>query len=100
MVIDMGQWSLEPNPLGPFTATNQNSPENIWVIPYHEDRYEGNNLHMRTLHYNSNLTFDMVVGPWNGFAVMEDHFNTYADNDRRMDGFLVGQQYTLWQELR
>ena len=94
-VILMGQYSLESDALGPFSTTNQDSPENIWVIPYHEDRYEGHNLHMRTLHYNSNLTFEMVVGPWNGFAVMEDHFNTYTDNDRRKEGFLVGQQYTF-----
>ncbi len=97
-VMLLGQYSLEPDALGPFTATNQNSPENIWVIPYHTDRYEGFNLHMRTLHYNSNLTFDMVVGPWNGFAVMEDHFNTYQEGDRRRDGFLVGQQYTFTGE--
>ncbi len=94
-VIALGQYSLESDALGPFRSTNQNSPENIWVIPYHEDRYEGFNLHMRTLHYNSNLTFDMTVGPWNGFAVMKDHYDTYQDGDRRKDGFLVGQQYTF-----
>jgi starch-binding outer membrane protein, SusD/RagB family len=93
-VIGLGQFSLEADAIGPFITANHNSPENIWVIPYHEDRYTGFNLHMRTLHYNSNLTFDMVVGPWNGFAVMEGHFNTYREDDRRRDGFLVGQQYT------
>ena len=49
---------------------------------------------MRTLHYNSNLTFDMTVGPWNGFAAMEDFYNTYEANDTRKAGFLVGQQFT------
>jgi starch-binding outer membrane protein, SusD/RagB family len=94
-VIALGQYSLETDALGPFKTLNQTSSENIWVIPYHEDTYEGFNLHMRTLHYNSNLTFEMVVGPWNGFAVMKDHFDTYEDNDRRKEGFLVGQQYTF-----
>jgi starch-binding outer membrane protein, SusD/RagB family len=93
-VIALNQYSLESDALGPFVTNNQASPENIWVIPYNEDTYEGFNLHMRTLHYNSNLTFEMVVGPWNGFAVMKDHFDTYEDIDRRKDGFLVGQQYT------
>jgi starch-binding outer membrane protein, SusD/RagB family len=97
-IIELGQYSLETDALGPFVTDNQNSPENIWVIPYHEDTYEGFNLHMRTLHYNSNLTFEMVVGPWNGFAVMEDHFYTYEDNDTRKNGFLVGQQYTYGGE--
>jgi starch-binding outer membrane protein, SusD/RagB family len=93
-VIALGQYDLESDALAPFVTNNQNSIENIWVIPYHEDTYEGFNLHMRTLHYNSNLSFEMVVGPWNGFAVMKDHYDTYEDNDRRKDGFLVGQQYT------
>lgn len=93
-VIALGLYSLESDPLGPFVTQNQNSPENIFTIPYDEDNYQGFNLHMRTLHYNHNLTFDMPVGPWNGFAVMESHYNSYASNDLRKKGFLVGQQYT------
>lgn len=94
-VIVSGNYSLESNPLAPFVTANEGSSENIWVIPYDEDTYLGNNLHMRTLHYNSNLTFDMVVGPWNGFAVTESHFNSYQDEDLRKDGFLYGQQFTI-----
>jgi hypothetical protein len=95
-VIAMG-YSLEGNPLSPFVTENDASPENIFTIPFDEndspERGEFN-LHMRTLHYNSNLTFNMTVGPWNGFAVMEDHYNTYEEGDQRKEGFLVGQQYT------
>ena len=91
-------YSLDADPLAPFVTANDNSPENIFTIPFDEndpsERGEFN-LHMRTLHYNSNLTFNMTVGPWNGFAIMEDHFNTYEDGDKRKEGFLVGQQYTF-----
>ena len=65
-------YNLEGNPLGPFITENQNSSENIFTIPYDEDTYTGFNLHMRTLHYASNQTFDMTAGPWNGCAVVED----------------------------
>lgn len=92
-VIALGQYSLDGDPLAPFITNNEASNENIWVIPYDEDKYQGFNLHMRTLHYNSNLTFDMPVGPWNGFAVIEDHFNSYSDDDLRLGYFLVGQQF-------
>lgn len=92
-IIGLGAYSLESDALGPFITENDNSPENIFTIPYDEDTYEGFNLHMRTLHYQSNLTFNMSVGPWNGFAVMEDHYNTFEDGDLRKEGFLVGQQY-------
>jgi hypothetical protein len=86
-------YSLDNNPLGPFVTDNEGSSENIFVIPYDEDNYEGFNLHMRTLHYASNQTFNMSAGPWNGFAAMEDHYNTYSENDIRKDYFLVGQQF-------
>ena len=91
-VIALNQYTLESNALAPFVTNNQSSTENIWVIPYDEDSYKGFNLHMRTLHYNSNQTYDMTAGPWNGFAAMYDHFNTFEDNDVRKSGFLVGQQ--------
>lgn len=93
-VISYG-YTLESDPLAPFVTNNSTSSENIFVIPYDEDTYTGFNLHMRTLHYNSNLTYDMPVGPWNGFAVTEKHYNTYTSTDKRKEGyFLVGQQYT------
>jgi starch-binding outer membrane protein, SusD/RagB family len=92
-VINLGAYSLTSDALAPFVTNNHNSSENIWIIPFNEDTYQGFNLHMRTLHYNSNLTFNMQAGPWNGFAAMESHFNTYADNDRRKAGFLFGQQF-------
>jgi hypothetical protein len=110
-VINLGSYSLESNPLAPFVTKNQNSPENIFIIPFDEDNNTGFNLHMRTLHYNSNLTFGMSVGPWNGFCATEDFYNTYTSDDKRVQGnntfgignnkgyFLVGPQYTLTGEI-
>jgi starch-binding outer membrane protein, SusD/RagB family len=91
-VLAMDGFSLETDALAPFVTANQNSSENIWVVPYNENTYQGFNLHMRTLHYQSNQTFNMTVGPWNGLAVIKDHFDSYDQNDRRLDGFLFGQQ--------
>ncbi len=93
-VISLG-YTLEADPLAPFVTSNSTSPENIFTIPYDENSYTGFNLHMRTLHYNQNLQFDMSVGPWNGFAVTEDHYDSYSSADKRKSGyFMVGQQYT------
>ena len=94
-VINIGRYNLESNPLSPFITNNDASIENIFTIPYDQDNFEGFNLHMRTLHYNSDQTFGMIAGPWNGFAVMEDHFDNYSDEDTRKNMFLVGQQYTV-----
>jgi starch-binding outer membrane protein, SusD/RagB family len=93
-VIALNTYSLETSPLAPFVTTNENSPENIFTIPFDEDSKQGFNLHMRTLHYQSNLTFNMPIGPWNGLAALESHYNSYENNDLRKAGFLVGRQYT------
>jgi len=93
-VIGLGAYDLETDPMKPFVTDNAACKENIFIIPYNENTYKGFNLHMRTLHYNSNLTFDMTVGPWNGFAAMESFYNSYEDIDKRKASFLVGQQYT------
>lgn len=89
-------YALESDPLAPFITENQTSTENIFTIPYDEDTYQGFNLHMRTLHYNHNLTFDMTAGPWNGCAATYDHYNSYEDGDiRKEEGFLVGPQFDI-----
>ena len=93
-IIQLGVYNLESKPLLPFIAKNENSIENIFTIPFDSKSLKGFRLHMRTLHYLSNQTYDMLVGPWNGCAVTEQHYNTFTDDDLRKKGFIVGQQYT------
>jgi hypothetical protein len=90
-----GPYSLAGNVLDPFRTNNESSSEIIFSIPYDEDNFQGFRLHMRTLHYQHNLKYDMPVGPWNGFAIVPDHFDNYEDNDVRKDAYnIYGQQYT------
>lgn len=90
-----GPYSLAGDVLEPFKTNNENSPEIIFSIPFDEDNFQGFRLHMRTLHYQHNLTYDMPVGPWNGFAIVPTHFDRYEDGDIRKDAFnIYGQQYT------
>lgn len=89
-----GPYNLATNVTSPFVTENQNSSEIIFSIPYDEDNFQGFRLHMRTLHYQSNLTYNMSVGPWNGFAVVPDFFDIYEDNDLRKEAdFIWGPQY-------
>lgn len=92
-VITSGVYSLESDPLLPFIARNENSVENIFTIPFDRDNLKGFRLHMRTLHYQHNLTYDMTVGPWNGCAAVQNHYNLFTDNDKRKKGFIVGPQF-------
>ncbi|HLO57763.1 MAG TPA: RagB/SusD family nutrient uptake outer membrane protein [Bacteroidales bacterium] len=94
-IINSDVFTLDPSVSGPFVTENQDNPEIIFSIAYDEDDYQGFRIHMRTLHYQSNLTYDMTVGPWNGCAVTYQHFQTYEDNDLRKKAyFLYGPQFT------
>jgi hypothetical protein len=89
-----GPYSLAADVKSPFATNNENSSEIIFSIPFDENNFQGFRLHMRTLHYQHNLTYDMPVGPWNGFAVVPTHFDTYEDEDLRKDAhFIYGMQY-------
>jgi hypothetical protein len=89
-----GPYSMETNLLAPFLTENQTSREIIFSIPYDENSFTGFRLHMRTLHYQHNLRFDMSVGPWNGFAVVPTFFDTYETADKRREGYhIFGMQY-------
>lgn len=93
-VIEDCGYSLEADVRAPFVTSNENSVENIFCIGYDENTYKGFNLHLRTLHYDSQKTFDMKVQPWNGFAATESFYNSFDNNDKRKQFFLVGEQFT------
>lgn len=90
-----GAYKLETNVLAPFKTNNEKSPEIIFSIPYDEDKFTGFRIHMRSLHYQSNLTYEMVAGPWNGFAVVPTFYDTYEAADVRKSAyFMTGLQKT------
>lgn len=89
-----GPYSMEATVAGTFKTNNQASSEIIFSIPYDEDNFKGFRLHMRTLHYQHNLRFDMPVGPWNGFCAVPDFFNQYDNADlRKAAYFIYGPQF-------
>lgn len=99
-LIMTGGYNLAANVKDPFLASNADCPENIFTA-YYDGTENANgkpefNLHMRTLGYQSNQTFKMTVGPWNGFATLEKHFLSYGNADKRKDAwFLYGPQKTF-----
>lgn len=92
-----GPYSLEAGVADVFVTNNSASPEIIFAIPFDENM-DGNDkgfrLHMRTLHYQHNLKYNMPVGPWNGFAVVPEFFDTYELGDKRRSAFFIfGPQF-------
>lgn len=98
-LVTNGGFTLAQGVKDPFVTNNDNCPENIFTIYYNGTETANGkpefNLHMRTLGYQSDKTFDMTVGPWNGFATLQNHFSLYDDIDLRKNAyFLYGPQKT------
>lgn len=76
-----------------FAPQNENNPEIIFAIEYDETSGTGMNFAQMTLHGPSQLTWGLDSQPWNGFAVLEEFYNSYENGDLRKEAnFLVGPQ--------
>jgi len=82
-IINSGKYSLESNYFANFNVDNAGSKEFIFAIPYDQVFFTNFNLAVRTLHYGSQLTYNLTAQPWNGFCTMEEFYNSYSDDDLR-----------------
>lgn len=76
-----------------FAANNQGNPENIFTVEYDEATAGGMNFSQMNLHYSSQFTYNFDAQPWNGYATLEEFYNSYSDADaRKGNNFLAGPQ--------
>ena len=74
-------------------SNNENNPEIIWSVEYDEATAGGMNFHHMTLHYASQYTWNFEAQPWNGYAALEEFYNSYEAGDaRKANNFIVGPQ--------
>lgn len=115
-IINSGLYSLESNYASNFAVDNGGSGENIFVVPYDVNLFPGFNWSQMTLHYVSQGTFGLNEQPWNGYATVEEFYNSYVDPaqnpgpqgpvymglaqateigtvDTRLSNFIVGPQF-------
>lgn len=116
-IINSGKYALMPNYRDNFKKDNKGSTEFIWVIPYDDIQATGFQLPHMTLHMASQATYNMGGQPWNGWASVQEFYNSYIDPaqnpgpqgtvvgtdekgtpvtgtlDKRLSNFLVGPQY-------
>ncbi len=93
-IMASGMYSLTPNYFENFATLNGSSSENILTLPYDENNATGFNLSMMTLHALNQQTYDLQEQPWNGYASLEEFYNTYEDEDVRKGNFIVGPQFS------
>ncbi len=76
-----------------FAANNENNPEHIFSVFYDEASATGMNFGQMNLHYSSQFSFNFAEQPWNGYATLEEFYNSFEDGDARKEAsFLVGEQ--------
>lgn len=92
-VINSGQYSLSANFFANFAERNSGSTENIFTLPYDQNNAGGFNLAQMTLHYLSQNTYSLQEQPWNGYASLEEFYNSFDDDDARKNSFIVGPQF-------
>ncbi len=92
-VINSGEYSLMPTVMDVFAFKNEGPANTEYILFVAKLPLDGVQAfrHMATLHYNQHSG-----SPWNGFSVLTDFYNSYEDEDDRLEQILVGQQYVLW----
>lgn len=76
-----------------FAANNENNPEHIFSVFYDEASAGGMNFSSMNLHYSSQFTWNFDAQPWNGYATLEEFYNSFEAGDkRRTASFIVGEQ--------
>ncbi|KGE87790.1 RagB/SusD family nutrient uptake outer membrane protein [Phaeodactylibacter xiamenensis] len=77
-----------------FAPNNDGNPEHIFSINYDEYLGPGMNFSQMVLHPASRLSWHLQEQPWNGYATLEEFYNSYEDADlRKKASFLTGPQF-------
>jgi hypothetical protein len=93
-ILISNKYMLDANQLTTFGSANENSKENIFVIPFDETKLKGENFCQMTLHYASQATFNLQAQPWNGYCSVADFYNSFdATDKRKAANFLAGPQF-------
>lgn len=116
-IINSGLYALAANYRDNFLRNNKGSSEFIWAIPQDAIFAKGFNLPMMTLNPQNQNTYNMTAQPWNGFATIQEFYQSYIDPaqnpgpqgtvvgtdisgtettgtvDKRLSNFIVGPQY-------
>jgi hypothetical protein len=109
-VIQSAKYSLQPSYFDNFSQSNEGSVENIFVVPFDNVNIGGNNFEAETLHYQSNLNFQLSSSPWNGYCINAEFYSHYDTSsvytvkgqntyrtylDARSGQYLIGQQFAV-----
>ena len=93
-VINSGQFSLDETWNAPFLVRNENSKENILVVPYDAAQAPQFNAVQQQLHWDlaDKYHLNFADGCWYKTVTDESFYNKFHSNDKRINQWLVGPQ--------
>lgn len=97
-IIASGKYNLEADYSNPFKAHNENSAENIFVIPFDQINGGGFYMHHSSLHASSKATFGLLTTPWGAgsFKAVTQFLDVYDAGDlRESKTWLMGPQFEM-----
>lgn len=95
LIISSKKYVLDPTWQYPFRYFNEDSEENIFVIPYDQTNTVEFNYPGRCLHYSHQAKYKMVATPSNGIVTEINFYSKFKPNDKRIEQWLVGPQYNF-----
>ncbi len=95
-IISSGMYSLDKSWNGPFKVHNENSNENIYVVPFDANNaqqfnFTEQNIHEYITQYKYRDNQDYGYG-WRKISTQESFYNLFAENDLRINQWIVGPQ--------
>jgi len=95
-VISSGKYSLDVNWNDPFSVHNENSNENIYVVPFDANTAQNfnfieQNIHEYITQYKYRDNHDYGYG-WRKISTQESFYDLYAQNDLRINQWIEGKQ--------
>lgn len=94
-IISSGKFSMTSNYLDNFKIKNEGSSEEILSIPFDQIKTGGSYWPYKTLAAQSQATYELSGGPWNGSGGIPQFIDTYDPDDQRLkDSWLGGKQFT------
>jgi hypothetical protein len=95
-IINSGKYSLDQNWNDPFLVHNENSNENIYVVPFDANNAQQFNFIEQDIHdaiINAKYCDDFSIDyGWRKISTQESFFDLYAKNDKRIKQWIVGPQ--------
>lgn len=86
-------YSLDPHWQDPFRVNNENSNENIFVIPFDGSNAQGFNFAEQNLHEEiAFAVYKVDYYGWMKYSTQESFFRLFSENDERIEQWIYGPQ--------